>query len=129
MVADNKTIGLRIKERREALNISQEKLGEMLGVTYQQIQKYEKGINKVSAERLAIIAKYLKISVGFFFDRADEFRVGEKLEEKNYSIRGKRALSHQERDLINCFRSLPDKKAQTNLLAFLRAVCKDKEGP
>ncbi len=66
MVVDNKTIGHRVKQRREELNISQERLGEMAEVTYQQIQKYEKGANKVSAERLSKIAEALKVPASFF---------------------------------------------------------------
>lgn len=124
MVADNKMIGHRIKQRREALNISQERLGEMIGVTYQQIQKYEKGINKVSAERLCIIADNLKVPVSFFFDSPGEFHVGEEEEDKNYSTRGKQELSLQEKELLNCFRSLPNEDARLNLIGFLNSVYK-----
>lgn len=128
MVANNKMIGHRIKRRREDLSISQERLGEMIGVTYQQIQKYEKSTNKVSAERLSIIAENLKVPVSFFFDSPeDEFHVGEEREDGNYSIRGKKALSLKEKELLNCFRSLPDEDARSNLIGFLNSVCKKKK--
>ena len=107
--------------------MSQERLGEMIGVTYQQIQKYEKGINKVSAERLSIIAENLKVPVNFFFDGPREFRVGEKRAGKHYSVRGKQSLSLQEKELLNCFRSLPDEGARSNLIGFLNSVCKKKK--
>ncbi len=126
MVADNKTIGHRIKQRREQLNISQESLGEMIGVTYQQIQKYEKGVNKVSAERLAGIAKNLKVPINFFFENAKEFVVAEEREDKNYAIQRDKALSPQEQELLNCFRFLPDTDARANLLGFLKSVCRKK---
>jgi transcriptional regulator with XRE-family HTH domain len=71
-IRDSKYIGMKIKLRREGLGISQEKLGEMVGVTYQQIQKYEKGINKVNAEMLQKIAQSLGVSVDFFFQDRDE---------------------------------------------------------
>lgn len=127
MAADNKTIGRRIKERREHLNISQERLGELTGVSYQQIQKYEKGTNKVSVERLISIAENLKVPISFFFESAKEFLVSETRGDKNYSIQGANALSPQEQELLNYFRFLPDKDARTNLIGFLRSLCKKKK--
>ena len=126
MLADNKMIGNRIKQRREQLNISQEKLGETIGVTYQQIQKYEKGANKVSAERLSMIANKLTVPINFFFESTKEFVVAEEREDKNYNIHVEKALSLQEQELLHCFRFLPDKDAKSKLLGFLRAMCKKK---
>ena len=54
--------------RRNILGMSQEKLGERLGITFQQIQKYEKGTNRVGASRLQAIASILDVPVAFFFD-------------------------------------------------------------
>ncbi|MBI4848441.1 MAG: helix-turn-helix domain-containing protein [Nitrospirae bacterium] len=126
MVVDSKMIGHRIKQGREQLNISQERLGELIGVTYQQIQKYEKGTNKVSAERLSSIAKNLKVPISFFFESTKESLVSEKCEEKNYSVQKEKTLSPQEQELLNYFRFLPDKDTRANLLGFLRAICKKK---
>jgi transcriptional regulator with XRE-family HTH domain len=73
----NKDIGRRIKLLREKLRISQERLGELLGVSSQQVQKYEKGVNKVSAERLYRIAQALNVPLDFFLKggrRADTKR-------------------------------------------------------
>jgi transcriptional regulator with XRE-family HTH domain len=128
MVAKKYNIGPRIKQRREELNISQERLGELTGVSYQQIQKYEKGINKVSAERLSIIAEHLMVPVSFFFESTEDFHVREEREDGNYFIQGKKALSHQEKDLLKFFRSLPDEDARSNLIGFLNSVCKKKKG-
>jgi len=61
-------VGSRIRLRRNMLGISQEKLGESLGVTFQQIQKYEKGANRVGASRLQAISSILNAPVAFFFD-------------------------------------------------------------
>lgn len=63
-------VGSRIRMRRMLSGVSQEKLGEALGLTFQQIQKYEKGANRVSASRLQQIAKVLEVPVAFFFDGA-----------------------------------------------------------
>jgi transcriptional regulator with XRE-family HTH domain len=60
-------VGARIRSRRLMLDVSQTKLGEALGLTFQQIQKYEKGMNRVGASRLAQIADTLKVPVAWFF--------------------------------------------------------------
>jgi transcriptional regulator with XRE-family HTH domain len=61
-------IGSRVKSRRSALGISQDKLGSYLGVTFQQIQKYEKGANRISASALYNIANALSIDFSYFVD-------------------------------------------------------------
>lgn len=63
-------VGSRIRLRRNMLGISQEKLGESLGITFQQIQKYEKGTNRVGASRLQAIASILNAPISFFFEDA-----------------------------------------------------------
>lgn len=63
-------VGTRIRLRRNMVGLSQEKLGENLGITFQQIQKYEKGTNRVGASRLQAIASILEVPVSFFFQDA-----------------------------------------------------------
>ena len=61
-------VGSRIRLRRTLLGMSQEKLGEGLGLTFQQVQKYERGVNRVGASRLFDLARVLDVPIGFFFD-------------------------------------------------------------
>lgn len=61
-------VGSRVRLRRMLVGMSQEKLGDMLGLTFQQVQKYEKGANRVGASRLYQISRILGVSVQFFFD-------------------------------------------------------------
>ena len=61
-------VGSRIKLRRTVLGLSQERLADALGVTFQQVQKYERGTNRVSASRLAQIARALSITIAWFFN-------------------------------------------------------------
>src|SRR5262245_33618898 len=63
-------VGSRVRFRRMLLGMSQEKLGERLGLTFQQVQKYEKGINRIGASRLFDLAQVLGVSVQFFYDDA-----------------------------------------------------------
>lgn len=64
----DKYVGSRIRMRRIMLEMSQEKLGEALGLTFQQVQKYEKGTNRVGASRVQQIAEILQVPVSFFFE-------------------------------------------------------------
>jgi DNA-binding XRE family transcriptional regulator len=66
--AVDKYIGARMREQRLALSISQEQLGRKLGVSFQQIQKYESGKNRVSAARLFVICKALNVSLSSMFE-------------------------------------------------------------
>ena len=64
-------VGARIRMRRQQLGMSQERLAEQIGVTFQQVQKYEKGINRIGASRLQRIADVLRASPSFFFEQED----------------------------------------------------------
>jgi transcriptional regulator with XRE-family HTH domain len=74
-------VGARIRMRRQLINMSQERLGELLGITFQQVQKYEKGSNRISASRLFYASKTLGVPVQFFFDGLPGSETGEGLRE------------------------------------------------
>src|SRR5919202_5374651 len=64
----DKHVGSRVRMRRMMLGMSQEKLGDALGLTFQQVQKYEKGTNRIGASRLQQISDILRVPVAFFFE-------------------------------------------------------------
>ncbi len=66
----DKHVGSRVRLRRMMLTMSQEKLGTALGLTFQQVQKYEKGTNRIGASRLQQISTILQVPVSFFFEGA-----------------------------------------------------------
>jgi transcriptional regulator with XRE-family HTH domain len=66
----DKHVGSRVRMRRMMLGMSQEKLGDALGLTFQQVQKYEKGTNRIGASRLQQISQALQVPVSFFFEGA-----------------------------------------------------------
>jgi transcriptional regulator with XRE-family HTH domain len=66
----DKHVGSRVRMRRMMLGMSQEKLGDALGLTFQQVQKYEKGTNRIGASRLQQISTILQVPVAFFFEGA-----------------------------------------------------------
>lgn len=61
-------VGCRLKQRREDLGMSQERLAELLGLSFQQVQKYERGLNRVGASRLFQLCGLLSVDPSFFFD-------------------------------------------------------------
>ena len=67
-------VGSRIRMRRMMLRMSQEKLGDRLSLTFQQVQKYEKGANRVGASRLQAISTILEVPIGYFFEGAPQVR-------------------------------------------------------
>jgi transcriptional regulator with XRE-family HTH domain len=78
----DRRLGQRVRARRMEMGVSQERLADLLGVTFQQVQKYEKGINRVAASRLYELAVALNVPVGYFFeglgDRGGAVRVSEE---------------------------------------------------
>ena len=64
----DKEVGSRVRMRRMSIGMSQEKLGDMLGLTFQQVQKYEKGMNRISVARLIEITRILGVDIHFFLD-------------------------------------------------------------
>lgn len=60
-------VGARLRERRLQMGLTQEKLGTMLGLTFQQVQKYERGVNRIAASRLFDIAKLLEVPLTYFY--------------------------------------------------------------
>lgn len=88
-------VGQRVKLARQLVGLSQEKLGEICSVSFQQVQKYEKGANRISASMLVLIAKALNRPVGFFFEgieapidnaRPDPLKSTDVLELGNYFL-------------------------------------------
>lgn len=115
-------IGIRIKMRRKELKISQERLGEMIDVSYQQIQKYESGKDRVRADRLRDIASALNTDIAYFFEKDAEFEVREETPVYN-DLKG---LSPDEKELVRCFRAIEDMEYRKIFLHLLMKAA-DKE--
>jgi transcriptional regulator with XRE-family HTH domain len=61
-------VGMRLMQRREELGMGQQRLADLIGISFQQVQKYERGANRVSASRLHTLSRILKVSPGYFFE-------------------------------------------------------------
>lgn len=116
---DSKTIAEKIRAIRNQLGLSQEQLGEIAGVTYQQIQKYEKGKDRISANRLKKIADALNIPISYFFE---DIPIKVKEGEATYYTLGQ--LTKEEVELIKLFRKVGDKRAKENLLKLIKSTRK-----
>lgn len=112
-------VGLRLRERREALAISQGRLGRHLGLTFSQIQKYEKGSNRIGAGRLYQMAGFLGVSIGYFFE-------GLERSEEVAADRRNRPVPHapadQLRMLTDSFSAIAHVPTRAAVLALVRAL-------
>ena len=83
----NKHLGNKLKLRRLALGLTQTKVAKAINVTFQQIQKYEKGTNGVSSIRLLQLANYLKVPINYFFEDFSDYAINaEKLKESHMTV-------------------------------------------
>ena len=82
----NRYIGIKIRQKRIELNLTQTKVARALNVTFQQIQKYEKGTNGLSASRMQALSNYFKVPISYFFDGFTEFKEEFNLENNLINI-------------------------------------------
>jgi transcriptional regulator with XRE-family HTH domain len=123
-------VGSRVRLRRTMLGMSQEKLGEALGITFQQIQKYEKGTNRVGASRLQNISNILNVPVAFFFEDApgENANTQSGMAEAHSSNYVVDFLSSSEGLQLNrAFVKISDAKVRRKLVDLVKALAADAE--
>ncbi|MFE1601377.1 helix-turn-helix domain-containing protein [Methylobacterium sp. ID0610] len=117
-------VGHRVRVRRLLVGVSQEKLGDALGVTFQQIQKYEKGANRISASRLQQIAEMLGVPVGFFYEGAPRPESGHD-EERPETPRLPATdvlWTSQDLQLVRAFQRVTDPQVRRRLVSLVEAL-------
>ena len=122
-------VGSRIRLRRNMISMSQEKLGEALGITFQQIQKYEKGTNRVGASRLQQISQVLGVPVSFFFEDAPGDAPPQGgMAEANSSAYVVDFLSSSEGLQLNrSFARISDPKVRRKIIELVRTLADEPE--
>ncbi|MGN6466297.1 MAG: helix-turn-helix domain-containing protein [Rhizobiaceae bacterium] len=123
-------VGSRVRLRRNMLGMSQEKLGEKLGITFQQVQKYEKGTNRVGASRLQAIASILDTPVSFFFEDApgDGMRQSKGFSEDSATSYVVDFISSAEGLQLNrAFVKITDPKVRRKIIELVRTIGADEE--
>jgi transcriptional regulator with XRE-family HTH domain len=124
----DKYVGSRVRMRRIMLGMSQEKLGEALGLTFQQIQKYEKGTNRVGASRLQQISEVLHVPVSFLFDGGPSGAIGSEASAESASpayIADFLATS-EGLALTRAFTRIPDAKLRRSIVDLVEQIA-DRE--
>jgi transcriptional regulator with XRE-family HTH domain len=116
-------VGQRIRARRMAKGMSQTELGSLLGVTFQQVQKYEKGVNRVGAGRLVRVGEALDVPVAFFFGATDAGAGSEDTRailgflDTSYSLR-----------LLRAFSRIPQADIQRAVVDLVESIAPAKDG-
>lgn len=119
----DRLVGQRLRWRRRELRLTQEKLGELLNLTFQQVQKYEKGVNRVSAGRLFEIAAALGVQIGYFYEGASEFLPkGSANVAESDLLTETPILSADTLELVAAFQSINDPALRKSLLAAVTAT-------
>lgn len=114
-------VGSRVRLRRMMVGMSQEKLGEQLGITFQQIQKYEKGTNRVGASRLQAMAQALDVPVSFFFPDAAPQQAGGMAEENSAFMMDFMSTS-EGLELSRHFMRVRDPKTRRKIIELVKAI-------
>ena len=122
--AVDRRLGQRVRARRLEIGMSQEKLAELLGVTFQQVQKYEKGVNRIAASRLFVISSALDMPVGRFFDGLSDARVSGVAESEDEYVHD--ALATPEgMQLMALFASIKSSKVRRRVVELVRALTEE----
>ena len=125
----DKHVGSRVRMRRMMLGMSQEKLGERLGITFQQIQKYEKGANRVSASRLDQIAQALGVSPEFFYrTEAEPLEPGSAAGGAALELTALFAKSDAVK-LLRAFREIERPRVRRRLVKLAEALAQQERAP
>lgn len=120
-------VGARVRLRRTLLGMSQEKLGEAIGLTFQQVQKYERGANRIGASRLFDLSRVLDVPVSFFFDdmsteTSSVSRATPGMGESAQSFEGQELGKREILELARAFDRIKDDKLRRRILDLTKAV-------
>lgn len=124
-------VGNRVRMRRMLLGMSQERLGELIGLTFQQIQKYEKGANRVGASRLFQMSAALSVPIQYFFD---DLQLGVRQSQPGFAEAGPEGeiaefLSTREGvELYRAFVRIQDPKVRRSIIDLARSLANERDG-
>jgi len=109
-------VGQRLRLARILRGLSQDELGKEVGVTFQQIQKYERGTNRVSAGRLVALAKALELEILFFFQDLDDAQAGDQKALPLY------ALSEEDFEIVDALTKIDNSKLKRTLIRLISEI-------
>ncbi len=123
--AVDKRIGQRVRSRRLEISMSQERLAELLGVTFQQVQKYEKGVNRIAASRLFDIAAALDMPVARFFEGLIGGRAAAGVAEPKETYASDVLTTPEGAQLVALFASIESPRVRRRVVELVRALAED----
>lgn len=124
----DKHIGARIRMRRLQIGLSQEALAETMGLSFQQVQKYEKGMNRVGGSRMAVIADALQVAVGFFYQGAPGTDTSQPAHaDSEFSLMDEFMASRDGLIIARAFVRIPDPKIRATIAASIKNICEAME--
>ncbi len=117
-------VGSRVRLRRTLLGMSQEKLGNALGLTFQQIQKYERGANRIGSSRLYRLSKIMDIPVSFFFEEVPEGILDNQpgLSEDGVGYEADQLSKRETLELVRAYYKIMDPKVRKRVFELVKAV-------
>jgi len=116
-------VGQRLRWRRRELKLTQEQLGEKLGLTFQQVQKYEKGVNRISAGRLYEMSTVLDIPILYFYEGAEDYlALPSNVREDNQPAAPLPQLDQEAMELLAAFQQIEDEELRKSLLSTIKAA-------
>lgn len=115
-------VGNRLRLRRTMLGLSQEKLGNALGLTFQQIQKYERGANRISASKLHEVAKILDVPISFFFEHLHVAEAGRGMAETGEPFEADQLQRRESVELIHAYYRITDPRVRRRMFELIKAV-------
>lgn len=126
------SVGRRIRLRRTTLGLSQEKLAEALGLTFQQVQKYEKGANRVGASRLFDLARVLQVPVEYFFEDLEPHPSATKAAEPGVDVPATPAevdldLKRETLDLVHAYNTIRNPVIRRRVVDLARALAETSD--
>ena len=121
----DRRLGQRLRARRLEAGFSQEKLADLLGLTFQQVQKYEKGVNRIAASRLVDIANALDVPVSFFFDGLSAASPGGVAEEGNEGLVFDTLATPDGLHLMTLFASIRNPRIRRRVVELVRALAEE----
>jgi transcriptional regulator with XRE-family HTH domain len=121
-------VGSRVRLRRMLIGMSQERLGELLGLTFQQVQKYEKGVNRIGAGRLFDVARILGVPIDYFYESVAGQLSGRGFSENESSPPVMEFVSSGEGlQLSLAFMRIKDPKVRKRVLDLVKSLAEEKE--
>jgi transcriptional regulator with XRE-family HTH domain len=123
-------VGSRVRLRRMLIGMSQERLGELLGLTFQQVQKYEKGVNRIGAGRLFDVARILGVPIDYFYESvSSQLTGGRGFSDSESSPPVMEFVSSGEGlQLSLAFMRIKDPKVRKRVLDLVKSLAEEKDG-